>query len=277
MPLLAAEEYIEQAFFFRGLHARINSADPIQDVIGHLKEEILATTKLPMAMDYLLAELNHVGTMSTAMRRLSHYFAPFQAFLVEMAEDDRGRFDMNQAFVILEYEALHRSRHPDRPSMFFLQFETLCRNRLDYDKGLQAMSGDSVYDEAWQKWILKVRHQIGVIDLADLVYVHSDYYLRVQSQKADEFQKPEVILFGEKEGRIALANRLKEPLYLFSALQRQLGYPAIPRPKNASSADEMIPKLRRQLEQVESRLKLLEDEQRHKGIDLSQFFQKPNT
>ena len=38
------------------------------------------------------------------------------------------------------------------------------------------------------------------------------------------------MLFGEKEGRIAMANRRKDPLYLFSALQRHLGYPSVPRP-----------------------------------------------
>ena len=36
-------------------------------------------------------------------------------------------------------------------------------------------------------------------------------------------EKP--MLFGEKEGKIAWANRKKDPLYLFAALQRHLGYP----------------------------------------------------
>ncbi len=275
--MLSPEEYIEQAYLFRGLHRRVNSADPIQELMLHLKEEILATTKLPMAIDYLLAELNHVGTMSTAMRRMPHYFAPFQAFLLEMSEDERGRFDMNQAFVILEHEALHRSRGRDPVGMFFLQFECLCRNRLDYDRGLQAMAQDGVYDEAWRNWILRVRHQIGVIDIADLIYVHSAYYSIVQA-RCEHFSKPvkgpDVVLFGEKEGRIALANRKKEPLYLFAALQRQLGYPLIPKPKGPDPIDDLLPKMKRTLEQFEVRLKLLEDEQRQRGIDLSQFYRK---
>jgi hypothetical protein len=277
MPPLAPEEYIEQAYFFRGLNQRIKASDPIQEVIAHLKEEILATTKLPMAIDYLLSELNHVGTMSTAMRRLSHYFAAFQAFLVEMAEDDRGRFDMNQAFVILEHEALLRSKNSGRPALFFLQFETLCRNRLNYDKGLQAMSQDPWYDDVWQKWILDVRYRIGVVDITDLIYVHSEHYLQVQHRKQENYESSGVTLFGEKEGRIALANRHKEPLYLFAALQRQLGYPSIPRPKGPNVVDELVPRLKRQLEQIETRVKLLEDEQRQKGIDLTKFYQKPNS
>ena len=42
-------------------------------------------------------------------------------------------------------------------------------------------------------------------------------------------------LFGEKEGKIARANRGRDPLYLFSALQRQLGYPEVPRPAGPTS------------------------------------------
>jgi hypothetical protein len=276
MTPLAPEEYIEQAYLFRGLHNRLNADDPIQEVMRHLKEEILATTKLPMAIDFLLAELNHVGTLSTAMRRLSHYFMPFQAFLMEMAEDVRGRLDMNQAFVILEYEAFYRSKTPDPAALFFLQFETLCRNRLSYDKGLAAMAQDVVYDPAWQQWLMKVRHQIGVVDVADLIYIHSKYYSIVQSRLTDSIGEASPVLFGEKEGRIALANRKKEPLYLFAALQRQLGYPAIPRPKGPNVLDEILPKLRRNVEQLETRVKFLEDEQRQKGIDLTQFYQKPS-
>ena len=36
-------------------------------------------------------------------------------------------------------------------------------------------------------------------------------------------------LFGEKEGKIAKASRGRDPLFLFAALQRQLGYPEVPR------------------------------------------------
>ena len=44
-------------------------------------------------------------------------------------------------------------------------------------------------------------------------------------------------LFGEKEGKIARANRGRDPLYLFSALQRQLGYPEVPRPRRPDEAE----------------------------------------
>ncbi|MCH2181828.1 MAG: hypothetical protein MK108_07470 [Mariniblastus sp.] len=277
MQKLPSEEYVEQAYLFRALSQRMTSTDPVQDMLGHLREEILATTKLPMAIDYLLAELNHVGTMSTAMGKLAHYFTPFQTYLVAAAESEAGRFDMNLALLIMEHEAKFRAAHAPPTSMFFFQFETISRNRLAYDTGLEAISQDPVYDEEWSRWILKVRHQIGIVDLADLVYVHSEHYLQRQQQAAQaQVQIPEPILFGEKEGRIALANRSKEPMFLFSALQRHLNYPAVPKPKRRDPNQDLIPKLVRTLERIEVRLKLLEDEQREKGIDLSQFYDSDN-
>ena len=81
------------------------------------------------------------------------------------------------------------------------------------------MAGDAIYDEHWREWILTVRRQVGLIDLGDMIYVRSEFYRKT----AAKAEKP--ILFGEKEGRIALANRRKDPLYLFAALARHLGYP----------------------------------------------------
>lgn len=280
MPLLVREEYIEQAYLFRGLNNRHEQSDPVQVVMKHLRDEILSTTKLPMAIDYLLAELTHAGSMSTAMKKLSHYFAPFQTFLVEAAEDETGRFDMRRALLILEYEARFRAENTDPISMFFFQFETICQNHLDYDHGLVAMSQDALYDKIWKQWIMSTRHRIGMVGLADLVYVCSQHYLKRQTDLEefdDEDQAseiPDIVLFGEKEGRIALANRGKEPMYLFAALQRQLNYPAVPRPTKKDPLDDILPKLIKQVERLEMRMKLMEDEQREKGIDLSQFYGK---
>ncbi|MBV8229748.1 MAG: hypothetical protein JO329_07180, partial [Planctomycetaceae bacterium] len=39
------------------------------------------------------------------------------------------------------------------------------------------------------------------------------------------------ILFSEEEGKISRANRGRDPLHLFAALGRQLGYPEVPRPR----------------------------------------------
>ena len=278
MAKLDREEYIEQAYVFHGLNNRLDESDPVQVVLKHLRDEVLSTTKLPMALDFLLAELTHVGTMGTAMKKIAHYFEPFQTFLIDNAEDDTGRFDMRRALMILEYEAKFRAENSDPASMFFFQFETICENHLDYDYGLQAISQDSSYDETWKNWILDARRRLGMVGLADLIYVQSEHYVSRQKKIADsdgsDVEMPEFVLFGEKEGRIALANRTKEPQYLFAALQRQLGYPAVPKPKQKDPIDESLPKLIKKMERMEMRMKLLEDEQREKGIDLQQFYGK---
>jgi hypothetical protein len=271
MEILQREEYIEQAYLFKALQGRLSANEPVQDMLAQIREEILSTTKLPMAIDFLLAEVRHVGTMSTAMKKLPHYFTQFQIFIIEQAEDEHGRFDMRVAFLILEAESKFRADNADPVAMFFFQVETLCRNCLDYDFGLQAMAMDPVYDSHWQRWILEVRHQLGLVELADLIYVNSDYYVIKNARNLQEEDANRVILFGEKEGRIALANRKKEPTYLFSSLQRQLGYPAVPRPSKQDPAIDLLPKLTKLVERMEVRIKLLEDEQRQSGIDLNQF------
>ncbi len=274
---LPKDEYIEQAHLFRSLCERIEQNEPIQVLLKSISAEILATTNLPKAINFILDELNHTGRISTAMRRLTHYFAAFQAFLIEQSEDERGRFDSQMAFSILYHEVAYRAAEPTPQGMFFFQFEVLCRNRLTYDHGLVAMAQDPIYDRQWSRWILDIRHQLGIVDIADLVYVHSQHYVdRQASQHPDPADIQSVVLFGEQEGRIALANRKTEPLFFFSALQRQLQYPAVPRRKLRDDALDIMNKLQRVVERLEVRIKLLEEEQREKGIDLTKFYQRPD-
>ena len=270
MNPLAREEYIEQAYLFSALSDRLKTNEPVQVLLSHIKEELLATTNLPMAVDYLLAELNHSGSMAEAMRRMPHYFTPFQTYLIAQSEDDRGRIDIYSVLAILQHEAGFRAGDSSPVSLFFYQLEVLCRNRLSYDKGLEAMAADPFYDNHWRDWMMDARRKIGFVDIADLVYVHSQHY----ADSSEQDQQPEAILFGEKEGRIALANRRKDPLFLFSALQRQLNYPKVPKPERADPNREIIPRLVKTVEQLKARVKLLEDEQRDTGIDLSQFYGK---
>ncbi len=276
MEPLASEEYIEQAYLFRGLNNRLDESDPVQVVMKHLRDEILTTTKLPMAIDFILAELAHVGLMSSAMLQLAHYFSGFQTFVMTAAEDDSGRLDMRVALLILEFEARFRSEDVSQVAMFLFQFETICQNHLDYDYGLAAMAIDPIYDEKWRQWIKSIRRKIGMVGIADLIYVNSEHY-QVQQERVErstgEVGEPALVLFGDKEGRIALANRNKDPKYLFSALQRQIGYPEVPKPKQADKNDQLLPKLLRQMERMETRMKMLEDENRRGGIDLNQFYQ----
>ncbi len=274
--MLDRPEYIEQAYFYRMLRERMQQNLATQDLLGSIREEVLATTKLPMALDFLQAELRHLGVLGPAFARLKHYFTAFQTFLVEESENERGRFDFRTALEILEREALYRAETATPQGVFLFQFETLCRNRLGYDKGLAAIADDPIFNADWKEWILTVRRQVGIVDFADLIYVRSDLYVQNLAKKQD-FTNPEderPVLFGEAEGRIALANRRKDPLLLFSALQRQLGYPSVPRPKPVDDVKEKTEQLSRRVERMEGRLKLLEEEQRG-GIDLTKLYAKP--
>jgi hypothetical protein len=274
--MLDQEEYIEQAYFFRVLGDRLPKNIALQDLLGQIRDEVLATTKLPFAVDFLLSELNHSGVVSTAMATIGHYFTPFQTYIMHEAERDQGRFDIRIAVDVLRQEAEYRAAEPTKVGLFLYQFETLCRNRLRYDRGLQAIAGDTAFDATWHDWIMGVRHKIGIVDFADMVYVASEHYVEQQRRRGADPPSDPVILFGEKEGRIALANRNKDPLYLFSALQRHLGYPTVPRPKPRQDAGDLIPQLARRLERLETRLKLMEEEQRHEAIDLTKFYGKTN-
>jgi hypothetical protein len=209
--------------------------------------------------------------MSTAMRTLPHYFTPFQTYVMAEAEDERGRFDIRVAAEILRFDAEYRSGGALRPGAFMYQFEALCRNRLRYDPGLAAMAQDPIYDQPWREWLQTLRRQIGLVEFADLVYVRSQHYVndRLRRRKHVDPQVP--VLFGEKEGKIALANRHKDPLHLFSALQRHLGYPHVPRLKPVDQTPQQVAQLLRRMERLETRVKLLEDEQRG-GIDLTKFY-----
>lgn len=270
---LEREEYIEQAYFFRTLAERMAQGISVQELLIALREEVLSTTRLPLAVDFLAAELKFHGVFGTAMAKLAHYFTPFQTFLVKSSEDERSRFDFGTALEVLAREAKYRAEGGTTQGIFLYQFETLCRNRLGYDAGLEAMSRDPIFDEGWRAWIGVVRRQIGLIDFADLLYVRSEHYVnqqRAQGLPSDAAQAE--VLFGEKEGKIALANRRKDPLLLFSALERHLGYPTVPRPKAAPEEERLLPTLARRVDRLESRLRLLEEEQQKGGIDLSRFY-----
>jgi len=270
--MLDREEYVEQAYFFRVLLERITENMTMQELLVAIRDEVLATTNLPMAIDFMLSELRHTGAFATAMAKLPHYFTPYQAYVMGEAENERGRFDIRIALKILEREAEYRSKDCTLPGVFLYQFETLCRNRLRYDRGLTAVANDPLFAGEWKEWILSVRRRVGMLDFPDLVYICSEHYLTQQLQRTG--RKVEVdspILFGEKEGRIALANRKKDPLLFFAAIQRHLGYPAVPLPEPPNQDKYLLPRIMRRLEQFDKRIKLLEEEQRESGIDLSQF------
>ena len=207
------------------------------------------------------------------MYKLAHYFTPFQSYLVEQAEQESGRFTMEIALLIMEGEAKYRVDGATPSGLFFYQFEALCRNHLNYDKGLTAISNDPFYDEDWCKWILVLRAQVGLVDLADLLFLASEDYRNRLLAAGESLQGKGPFLFGEKEGRIAFGNRRKEPLFLFAGMQRHLGYPRVPRPVPPDQTGELVPQLARRLERLEARIKLMEEERRT-GLDITKFYEK---
>jgi hypothetical protein len=291
---LSREEYVEQAHFFEVLGNRLRNNMPTQEILESVREEVLSTTKLPLAIDFLRTELRHEGVFGPAMRLLTHYFSPFQAYVVMEAENERGHFDLRIGLEILRREAQYRAEAATRQGLFLYQFEAICRNRLGYDQGLLAIASDTVFDDLWQQWILTIRRQVGMVDIADLIYVHSEAYqdparsptglsagsdLSAQPRRARHGTNPGPTppsLFGHPEGRIALANRRKDPLYLFASLHRHLGYPEVPRPKPVDVQQALLPQLARRLELLEKRVTLVEDEQRG-GFDLTQFYGPPES
>lgn len=277
-PHLDREEYIEQTHFFRVFAERLRENIPSQEVLTTVQEEILSTTKLPMAIDFLRSEILLTGRISDAMTRLEHYFAPFQAFIMRQAEvEARSRFDQFMALEILQREAEFRANNPTPQGLFIYQFECLSRNRLGYSEGLNAISGDPMYDDTWREWFSVLRREIGTSDFSDLLYFRSEQFVadRRRANQDPNFNVPYPTLFGVREGRIAKAHRKKDPLYMFAALQRQLGYPAVPRVKPKSDQVVIHPVLEQRLQRIEQSLKIVQAELKG-GLDLSQFFKKPD-
>jgi hypothetical protein len=274
MPVLDREEYIEQAYFFHALRERILDGMPAQEVLTRVAEELLSTTKLPLAVSFLATDIKGHGLMAPAMARMGHYFTPFQTHVVAQAEEDTSRFSIDQALLVLEREAKFKSDGPTRAGLFVYQFEAVSRNRLGYLPGLRAMADDPSYDDDWRNYILALGARLGDVDFADLIYVRSSYFVAERRRKDADYLPKFPTLFGEKEGKIARANRGRDPLYLFSALQRQLGYPEVPRLKRPDEAEARIALLEQRVTILENRLKAAESELRN-DYDLSEFQVKP--
>jgi hypothetical protein len=269
-PVLDREEYVEQAYFFRAFRERLADNLASQDILVRVHEELLSSTRLPYAVQFLAAELKHSGLLANGFAKLPHYFTAFQAFVIGQAEDEKKRFPMATALLVLEREAAYRAEGPAKPSLFVYQFETIARNRLGYLDGFTAMLEDPLYDDVWRAYIGALARQVGDVDFADLIYLRSEFFVLEQRRANPAFEVSLPPIFGEKEGKIAKASRGRDPLYLFAALQRQLGYPEVPRFKQQTDERNKLDAFERKLRELEMRLKLAEGELRG-NIDLSQF------
>jgi hypothetical protein len=274
MPVLEREEYIEQAYFFHTFRERLIDGLPSQEILARIGEELLSTTKLPLAVSFLHVEMKGTGQMGPAMERISHYFTPFQAHVIGQSENDLSRFAMDQALLVLEREAKFKADGPSLPALFVFQFEALSRNRLGYIKGLAAMASDPFYTEDWTDYIMTLRTRLGDVDFADLIFVRSEQFVHERRRLNPEFVPKFPILFGEKEGKIARANRGRDPMYLFAALQRQLGYPEVPRPRRPDELEGRVLLLEQKIALLENRLKSAESDLQQ-DVDLAQVLVKP--
>ncbi len=277
MSQLDREEYIEQAYFWKMFLERIADGVPAQEIIVQVGEEILSTTKLPMALDFLVGEIRHKGLLSDGMTLMPHYFTQFQAFVMRRAEDETAKFDLLIALQILQHEAEYRATDDANPrGLFLFLFECLARNRLGYHDGIQAIADDSMFDSSWREWMLWVRQQLGAAEFCEFLYLRSEFAVEEKRRATgDPDWKTDVpILFGGREGRSAKANRGKDPLYMFAALQRQLGYPEVPKPDPEEDEKVIHPMIEDRLQLLEKRLTLVEQELKEGGIDLTEFYKQ---
>src|SRR6266550_1786474 len=120
--ILEREEYIEQVYFFRVFRERVACNMATQEVLERVHEEILATTRLPLAIQFLATELKHTGLLSSGFARLTHYFTPFQAYIIGQTEEEKKRFSLEIGLVILEREAAYRAAQVTPQGLFVYQF-----------------------------------------------------------------------------------------------------------------------------------------------------------
>jgi hypothetical protein len=187
---------------------------------------------------------------------------------VRGTEDAALRFNIDAGLLVLWREAEYRAADPPPAGLFVYQFEVLCRNRLGYDKGIHSMAEDPFYDADWRAFLDMTWRQVGLIDFAEWIYLRSVLYVSNRRREEPGYEPSLPPLFGEKEGKIARANIDRDPLYLFAALQRQLGYPEVPRPRPRDDLAARLEALQARFRDLETRFKLLEGEVRGQ-VDLS--------
>lgn len=263
-------ECIEQAHFFRTFRERIGANIPAQETLARLHEELLSSTKMPFAVQFLSLELKHSGRLSEGFAKLPHYFTPFQTFVMRQADDETSKFTTLVGLEILEREAAYKADQPTPSGLFVYQFEAICRNRLGYDYGLDAIGGDPFYDAEWKKYAELVRRQVGIIDFADLIYLRSELYVAEQRRRNPDYIPSLPPLFEVREGKIAKASLGRDPLFLFAALQRQLNYPEVPRARPREDIAAKFDVYEVKFREMDARIRMLESEARG-TFDPTQF------
>ena len=141
---------------------------------------------------------------------------------------------------------------------------------------MSSIAADPIFNSDWKEWILKSRLDLGTIDFANMIYQKSQFYVDQRERRGQKLDENFVPLFGRQEARNAKANVGKDPVYMFAAFQRQLKYPAVPRPKREATELVLHPLLELRIQQIEKQLQMLDAETKG-GIDLREFYIKPDS
>ena len=161
---------------------------------------------------------------------------------------------------------------PTRPGLFVYQFETIARNRLGYLDGLTAMAADPFYDADWQAYIEHGPHGRWATSTSPTWCTCGRSCTCSEQRRRNPAFEPSVPpLFGEKEGKIAKASRGRDPLYLFAALQRQLGYPEVPRFKVRDDAATKLEQIADEGAGAGAAAEAGRGRDPRRAVDLSQF------
>ena len=271
---LDREEYIEQAYCFRTFRERLDDNTPAQEILRSLSEELLATTNLPKAVDFLRGEILHAGRISPGMARLSHYFTPFQTFVMSRAEEERSRFDQKTALLALERLAEYLAGMPTPAGLFIYQFECIARNRLGYDRGMKAIADDPFYDKTWRDWILKARLRLGTTDFGQLIYYRSEQYLAERRKRTPAYKPSYPILFSVQEDGSPRPTGGRIRCTCSPRCSGKSAIPRAPRLRAKEPGPIIHPALEQRLQRIETRLKILDSEVKGE-FDLSEYYVKP--
>ena len=188
MPVLEREEYIEQVYFFRTLRERLIDGLPSQEILARIGEELLSTTKLPLAVSFLHVDMKGIGVDGAGHGADQPLF---HAVPGPRRQPGRER-----------HEPVSDGTSPARPGArsqvqirravaagAFSCFSSrrLSRNRLGYNKGLAGMADDPIYSDDWKDYILTLRTRLGDVDFADLIFVRSEQFVRERRRLNPDF------------------------------------------------------------------------------------------
>ena len=123
--MLEREEYIEQAYLFKALGERMRENMATQDLLLWIKEEILSTTRLPMAMDFLAAELKLQGRLPRRWRSWRIISRRFKPMWLARRKTNGAKFDISVALKILEREARYRAEGSNAAGNFSVSVRML--------------------------------------------------------------------------------------------------------------------------------------------------------